>query len=228
MFNVTASGNGTRRYQWQFNATNNLVRATNATLIVTNSQPTNAGNYSVMVTDSLGAITSAVATLTVIIPPTIAIQPTNIAIYPGQNAAFNVIVSGSEPLRYQWYFNTNTGLPRATNALLSLTNVAPGDAGSYFVVITNSAGSITSSNATLTVNPVVLNVVDETLLSNGVLRISFSSPPNLTFTVDRATNLSGPWQLGYTNLTADANGTFKLEIFADLNERSRFYRTRYP
>ena len=64
-FTVGANGNGTLGYQWQFNATNTLARATNASLTITNAQSTNAGNYSVVVTDSIGSVTSAVATLTV-------------------------------------------------------------------------------------------------------------------------------------------------------------------
>lgn len=62
-------------YQWQFNATNALTRATNAFLTITNAQSTNAGNYSVVVTDSFGSVTSVVATLTVAAgpPPTLGI-----------------------------------------------------------------------------------------------------------------------------------------------------------
>ena len=43
-------------------------------------------------------------------------------------------------------------LPGQTNAALTLTNVSLNDAGTYFVVVTNAYGSVTSSPATLTVN----------------------------------------------------------------------------
>jgi hypothetical protein len=74
-FTVGASGNAPFSYQWWFNATNALTRATNLSLTITNAQSTNAGNYSVAVADSFGSVTSAVTTLTVSAgpPPTLGI-----------------------------------------------------------------------------------------------------------------------------------------------------------
>ncbi|MEY4386725.1 MAG: hypothetical protein RLY20_2008 [Verrucomicrobiota bacterium] len=63
-FNVIASGPGTLQYQWYFNDTNAIANATNTTLILSNVQPSDAGNYSVIVNNgSLSA--SSNATLTV-------------------------------------------------------------------------------------------------------------------------------------------------------------------
>lgn len=79
-FTVGATGNGTLGYQWQFNATNVLAKATNVSLTITNAQSTSAGNYSVVVTDSIGSVTSVVATLTVAAgtPPTLGIMVSGI------------------------------------------------------------------------------------------------------------------------------------------------------
>lgn len=68
-FLVTALG-PSLSYQWTFSGTNisngtNIVNATNATLVVTNAQFTNAGNYAVVVTNDHGSATSSLATLTV-------------------------------------------------------------------------------------------------------------------------------------------------------------------
>ena len=64
-FTVTAGGTGPLFYQWLFNATNSLPGATNASLTLTSLNATNAGNYSVVVTNFVGSITSAVAVLTI-------------------------------------------------------------------------------------------------------------------------------------------------------------------
>jgi hypothetical protein len=64
-FTVGALGNGNFSYQWRFNATNTLAGVTNASFTIANVSGANAGSYTVMVTDSLGSVTSAVATLTV-------------------------------------------------------------------------------------------------------------------------------------------------------------------
>ena len=48
------------------------------------------------------------------------------------------------------------------------------------------------------------------LLSGGLFQASYLGNPNLTYTIDRSTNLAGPWELGFTNITADTNGLFQV------------------
>ena len=154
-FSVQASGTAPLRYQWYYNTNTVLTNATSSILTLTNVQLTDSGGYSVVVTNGSGSITSAVAQLTVSLPvaPSIITQPQDQAnILPGATATFSVNASGSDPLSYQWYYNTNTLLTNATDAILTITNVQPANGGSYSVVINNLAGSITSSNAFLTVN----------------------------------------------------------------------------
>ena len=83
--------------------------------------------------------------------PTITAQPTNKTVYVGETATFNVIATGSSPLRYQWLFGGDP-LSDKTNPVLTLVNVQLSDAGNYSVIVSNAAGSVTSSNALLTVN----------------------------------------------------------------------------
>ena len=68
-------------------------------------QPTNGGSYAVVVTNTAGSMTSAVAVLTVLVPPSITAQPTNLSVVEGANASFSVTASGTAPLSYQWQFN---------------------------------------------------------------------------------------------------------------------------
>jgi RHS repeat-associated protein len=63
---VVATGCPSAAYQWRLNATNIIASGTNATLTIFNVQPTNAGNYTVVVTDGSGSVTSSVAVLTVV------------------------------------------------------------------------------------------------------------------------------------------------------------------
>ncbi|MEO6035610.1 MAG: FG-GAP-like repeat-containing protein [Verrucomicrobiota bacterium] len=58
--------------------------------------------------------------------------------------------AGSFNVGYQWQVN-GTNIVGATNSSLTLSNVQPANAGSYSVTVTNLAGSVTSSNAVLTV-----------------------------------------------------------------------------
>ncbi len=82
--------------------------------------------------------------------PSILTQPASQAVSAGGNAAFSVTVAGTPPLSYQWQFS-GTNIPGATGTSLTLSNVQATQAGSYSVRVTNTFGSIMSSNALLTV-----------------------------------------------------------------------------
>jgi hypothetical protein len=67
-FTTVAGGTPPFAYQWLFNGVD-IPSATNASYTVTTAQLSNSGNYSVIVTNAYGSITSAVAALAVITPP---------------------------------------------------------------------------------------------------------------------------------------------------------------
>jgi uncharacterized repeat protein (TIGR01451 family) len=149
-FSVVASGNPPPSYQWVFYQTNMLAGATNATLTLTNVQPTDEGDYSVVVSNIAGATNSATASLVVLVPPVITQQPLSVITNQGANVAFTVGARGSAPLSYQWQFN-GSALPGATNTMLTLSNVRTNQDGSYLVIVSNAAGETPSAAATLTV-----------------------------------------------------------------------------
>ncbi len=150
-FTVAASGAPPLSYQWQFGGTA-IPGATNTSLTLTDVQPANAGNYTVIVTNSAAVVTSAVAVLTVTGSPAIVTQPASQSVVAGANVSFSVTASGVAPLSYQWRFN-GANLSGANGNSLTLAGVQPANAGSYAVVVTNSLGSATSSAAVLTVQP---------------------------------------------------------------------------
>jgi len=156
-FTVGASGSGTLACQWQFNGTN-IAGATANPFVLVNAQLTNNGNYSVIVTNLFGSVTSSNAVLLLTnAPPAITTQPQSQSILAGQTATFSVAATGTPPLNYQWFFS-GTNIAGATTNPFTLANVQLTNAGNYSVVITNLAGSVTSSAASLTVlftNPVV-------------------------------------------------------------------------
>ena len=148
-FQGNAAGSAPLSYQW-FLSSNALAGATDTALLQTNVQAAQAGNYSFVVTNTAGAATSVVAQLTVLTPPSITIQPTNQTVADGSNVSFQVSASGSWPLSYQWWFNGTNAVGTNSNSL-TVANAQSSQAGAYNVVITNSAGSVTSMVATLTI-----------------------------------------------------------------------------
>ena len=162
LFTVTATGTAPLSYQWLFNGSTlanggQFSGVNSSTLSINNAQPANAGGYTVVVTNSLGSVTSAVAVLTVLVPPAITAQPQSVTTVTGTTAIFSATATGSAPLSYQWQLNgvnlANGGrISGATTNTLTIANVQPADAGNYTLVVSNPAGAVTSVVATLTVS----------------------------------------------------------------------------
>ncbi|MFN7140700.1 MAG: immunoglobulin domain-containing protein, partial [Limisphaerales bacterium] len=150
-FSVSATGTTNLFYQWRHNGAN-ISGATQSSYTRLNVQSSHAGNYSVVVTNIAGSITSGNATLTVNTPPSITSQPQSQTVYEGESAAFSVGVTGTAPFSYQWRHN-GAAIPNATGSSFTLASANPSQAGSYSVVVSNALGFATSANANLVVNP---------------------------------------------------------------------------
>ena len=161
-FSVTATGTAPLSFQWLKNSTNlinggRISGATSDNLTISSISSSDAGNYSVVVSNLYGPVTSSPpATLTVMAsPPSITSQPLSQAATPGASANFTVTATGTLPFSYQWMKNStnlsNSGnISGATSATLTISPVGNSDYGDYSVAITNTGGGVTSSIAALT------------------------------------------------------------------------------
>jgi hypothetical protein len=117
-------------------------------------------NLTVVVTNTSGAVTSAVVAL-MVRDPFIRVQPLSQTVTPGYDATFSATAAGTTPLAYQWRKN-NQPLSDSAHIIgsqsntLTLLNVTTTDAGSYFLVVTNSYGSTNSVTAALVVKSLVI------------------------------------------------------------------------
>src|SRR5207245_2271420 len=157
-FSVTATGTAPLSYQWSKNGTaiSGATSASYTTPATTSSD--NGAQFTVVVSNSVGSVTSSAATLTVNVPPSITSPPARRAVTDGktttawQTATFSVTATGTAPLSYQWSKN-GTAISGATSASYTTPATTSSDNGAQFtVVVSNSVGSVTSSAATLTVN----------------------------------------------------------------------------
>jgi hypothetical protein len=148
-FSVAATGAVPLRYQWRRNG-GNISGATNVAYVISNVLSNQAGNYTVVVSNAGGTVTSTNAVLVVNVPPFITSQPQNRAVASGSSVTFSVTASGTAPLRYQW-FKDLVALTGSTNATLLLTNVQPHHIGFYSVMVSNVAGMVLSTNAALNI-----------------------------------------------------------------------------
>ena len=90
----------------------------------------------------------------VAVPPLITTQPQSQTVNVGAPVAFSVVATATAPLGYQWR-KDGTNISGAAGTNYNIASAQPANAGSYTVVVTNVAGSVTSAVATLTVNTVV-------------------------------------------------------------------------
>jgi trimeric autotransporter adhesin len=178
-FRVTAGGTGPISYQWRRNGTN--VFGFSATYSIFNVQPANAGNYTVLVSNNFGAVTSAVAVLAVHTGPAITQQPQSQTVIAGASVTFTVVASNAAG--YEWRKN-GAPISNATNSFYSIASVQSSDAANYSVRVTNQFGSTLSDDAALTVTSAPAGSTrvigwGEQLVWNGSAWIDVSPPASL-------------------------------------------------
>ncbi len=134
-----------------------------------------------------GAKNSVLGTGTIVVtdsavPPVITAQPTSRTVLAGGNVSFSVTATGTAPLAYQWR-KAGVNVPGATSSTLTLTGVTAASAGSYSVVVSNAAGSVTSNPAVLTVTqpPITISLTSPssgaTYISPADVRLAASVSP---------------------------------------------------
>ncbi len=136
-------------YQWRFGGSD-LPGQTGSSLTLTGLTAGQGGTYSVVISNSAGVIISSNAVLTTV-PLVIRTNPATQAIVLGDTAQLAVDCQAFLPLSYQWQFN-GADLPGAGSNPLLITNVSWTHKGTYAVRVSNSAGSVTSSNALLRIS----------------------------------------------------------------------------
>ena len=157
--------------------------------------------------------------------PVITSQPQSVTLAPSNSVTFTVIASGSGNLLYQWYRNTNSLIASATNSTFTLNNVQATNAETYSVIVTNTAGSVTSSFAVLTVSSgsYAKPQLSSAALSNGVFTLTVNGDNGPDYIVQASTNLTA-WQSLFTNHLPTPPFTWSDSNAASFTRR--FYRVQ--
>jgi GH25 family lysozyme M1 (1,4-beta-N-acetylmuramidase) len=156
------------------------------------------------------------------IAPLLTSQPYSQTVKLGTNIALMASATGLPAPDFQWLLN-GTNISGATNANYTLAFFAATNAGSYSVLATNIAGSVTSSNALLALLPPAAAHFQNPAVQGGAVQLAFTGDAFWTYTIETSTNLAN-WSV-LTNLTS-TNGQFQLNAGSVTNSPQQFYRAR--
>jgi formylglycine-generating enzyme required for sulfatase activity len=196
---VTALGTGPLTYQWYQGAvgTTTTPVGTNSASFTTPALTTTT--YWVRVSNAIGSVDSLAATISV--RPSITSQPASVSVASGQTATLTVTASGTAPLIYQWYQGTagTTSTPVGTNSA-SFTTPALTNTASYWVRVSNAAGAVDSSTATISVGPSITVQPIATTISSG-------QTATLAVTALGTAPMTYQWYQGVVGTTTNPVGT---------------------
>ena len=225
-FSVAAAGTAPMTFQWMKNAI--AISGATSSSYTTPAESTldNNAKFTVTATNGVGNATSNAAILTVnaaAVAPTITTQPSSQTVNAGQMATFNVAATGSSPMTFQWKKNT-IAISGGTSSTYSTMTTTSDNTAQYIVVLSNSAGTATSSAATLTVNTVAVapaittQPVSKTVVAGQTATFSVvasgTSPMTYRWTKNSIA-ISGATSSSYTTpaeVTSDNNATFAVTV----------------
>ncbi len=201
-FSVTASGGGLS-YQWRKNGGDVPANGNAASFSIASAQAADAGSYNVLVSNSLGTVASAAASLTVNpVAVQVSVSPANATLNMNATQAFSATVTGSSNTAVTWSVVEPDGGSISASGLYT----APAKLGTFHVKATSQADSSRSAQATIVVNgPTDTGTtVTGTLSAGKSVRIPSASP--------------GYWQIPgrYNfrfNLTGPASADFDIYLY---------------
>lgn len=155
LLSVGATGNELR-YQWYKNGAT-ISGGNNSVLAINNLELDDAGVYTVVVYNSVGAVVSSGANVTILFAAYFTQQPTDVDVRvrpdpqaaPVTNATFTVnAASLNPPLTYQWRRN-GVNIPGATSSSYTVVGATTNDFATFTCAVTDQAGTVISAPATL-------------------------------------------------------------------------------
>jgi hypothetical protein len=150
--------------------------------------------YAKDVSDSVGQDAGWVDEISVVYAPSIAVQPSSQTLVAGSPLSLGATISGTSPFAFQWQ-RDGQDITTATNQVLSVPNIQAAEAGAYTLRVSNSAATVTSVVATITV------LIPPKIIQEPA-SYSISPGQNLELTVNATGQglLGYQWKLNGTNI----------------------------
>jgi hypothetical protein len=237
LFEVLAEGSGPLTYQWSKDGFAMNLQ-TNYTLLLTNVQTPDFGNYNVVVSDAFGSVTSSPALLSLGHPPVA--HPDVIQRFAAGGVridAFSLVTNDTDAdgdFLTVTAVSTNStagGVVGLTNNWIYYAPPAGGGSNDTFTYIVDDGGCGTDvGTVTVQIKPDNLQPLNlgADNLNNGSALVRFDGMPGSTYHVLYSDSLTPPNWKTLTSLTADSFGVCQFVDWSPTNAPSRFYRAVQP
>lgn len=239
VLHVAAAGTPTLTYQWYKNSAplsdgGNISGSQSDHLTITTFSSADVGTYYVVVMNGVSSSITSSNAVVGLTDPSITVQPQSVTNIYGTTASFQVSVSGTAPLGYQWHKQGFGDLSDVGNisgshsSLLTMTGVSSSDSGTYSVTVSNAVGGwADSSPAVLTVRDPAITTQPASTTNVAGTTVTFHAvavgTPSLTYVwykntsilFDDAIKYSGASTdtLSISNVAAADQDTYSLTVF---------------
>jgi len=207
-------------YQWRKDGSA-IQGETKNTLSLSDIILSDAGDYSVSITNSAGTVTSRSARLRVLasnnnqggntVAPVISTHPTSQTLADGGSGTLTVSATGGS-LSYQWLKN-GINITGANQATYTINPASIDKSGNYTVAVYNASGLVTSNIAKITVNAPEIEVqqpVGSTLTSS-TSKISFGTARVRKAGIKRTFTIKNTGNMNLVGLSIAKEGTHSKE-----------------
>jgi hypothetical protein len=219
-------------YQWLLNGVP-ISGATGASYTVSSAVRTNGGNYSVVVNNGSGTVTSSVAALTY--NTTAPVAPSySIGALLGISETLPIIGGSNPPTDVDGDALTVTGVVPGANGTVSTDGINvtytanSGTSDSFTYTVNDGFGGTATGtiNVAINTNTASYNQLSAAFVGSGTNVMTFLGIPNYNYALDLSTNLLPPinWMPQVTN-PANLDGTLNFTNLGTLPQG--FYRMRY-
>ncbi len=197
-FTAAATGNPAPTVQWQESTDGgttfaDIPGAISGTYTLTTASGDSGDQFQAVFTNAAGTATSTPATLTLDTLPVVGTNPTAVTVITGHSASFTAAATGNPAPTVQWQVSVGGGafanISGATSATYSLVTSLTESGDQYRAAFTNPVGTVYSSAATLTVNPVPPLSITTTTLPSGTV---YSKTDKVKYSATLSANSGNP------------------------------------
>lgn len=219
---IQVGGSTPLTYRWFFGTTLQTT-VTTSNFVFNAASAANIGTYKVVVSNSVGAVTSRVANVNVLLKPKLTSFPVSQTVTEGDPVTLSASATGPGTLTYTWFRN-DQAIPNVITETYSIPSVSVDQGGNYRVRVSNAAGFAESAPFTLTVQalPPVDVVLGAATRSGNSFKFQVTGPKRGNYILWSTPDLNA-WTPVLTN-AAPATGILGLDVAVPNDGTGLFYK----